>query len=103
MKFELNNELYEIQFSRADTSTIAELAKYDPQSGTFIETNLIGVANLNPKDRMVKSIGRKVALSKLLKRMGEISAGNIEPEFSLSKEDKTNIWKAYFDYIGGAK
>ncbi len=96
MFFELNGTTYGVKFRRADTTTIAELISIHPEHGIDY-TNLVGIARLNPKDRFVKSTGRKIALTNLLNRMEEISAGDTEPEFTLSKEDRRKIWNRYFE------
>jgi hypothetical protein len=41
----------------------------------------------NPKDRFVKSTGRKLALARLLKETQELN---------LSREDRVKIWEIYF-------
>lgn len=39
----------------------------------------------NPQDRFCKDIGRKISLTRLLQSM------------NLSKEERRNVWNAYFD------
>lgn len=94
MYFELNGKTYRVKFYRSNTFTFAEL--WTIENGELDFPGLMGIAKLNPKDRFVKKIGRKVALASLLNRMEQVSAGNTEPEFILSYEDRKNIWEIYF-------
>src|SRR5688572_13184626 len=94
MFFELNEVTYKVKFYRSGTTTFAELWRLDNDGLDC--TNLLGIAYLHPNDIFVKKTGRKVALASLLRRMNEISAGYAEPEFSLTREDRKNIWEAYF-------
>lgn len=94
MFFELDGKTYKIKFSRAGTSTFSELWSVDDDG--IWNTGLLGWTKLHPKDRFVKKTGRKIALANLLDRMEEVSAGDTEPEFVLTKETKRNIWETYF-------
>lgn len=95
MFFELNGKTYCVKFSRTGTTTFANLVLVDEWGLNFL--GYVGIASLFHMDRFVKSIGRKVALANLLKRMGEPDAGETEPPFNLSKEDRARIWAAYFE------
>ena len=93
----LGKRTYGVKFSRNGTSTRAELIRVDNLTG-LDPTGLVGDAHLHYKDRFVKSTGRKVALTNLIIRMQEVSAGDTEPEFVLTKEDRAKIWETYFKY-----
>lgn len=95
MYFTLNGKEYKVKFYRNGTNTYAELWELDDVKDWGC-TNLIGVARLSKKDRFVKKVGRVVALTNLIKRMQEVSAGDSQPEFSLTKEEKKLIWDSYF-------
>ncbi len=95
MFFEIDGKTYRVKFSRTDTTTYANLIRVEPDAG-LVETNIVGIASLYHKDKFVKSTGRKIALAHLLERMNEISAGDTEPEFTLTREDRANIWAEYF-------
>lgn len=95
MYFELDGKTYRIRFMRNGTTTFAELWVLQ-KDGELDFPGLMGIATLHPNDIFVKKIGRKVALASLLNRMEEVSAGDTEPEFILSHEDRKNIWEAYF-------
>ncbi len=94
--FEKNGKTYAVRFEREQTTTLAWLWRVEKEAG-LVNTGFVGIAQLNPKDNMVKKVGRKLALARLLHRMTEISAGDIEPEFVLTKEDRKEIWAKYFE------
>lgn len=93
--FGKDDKTYGVRFEREGTTTLAWLIRVDKVEG-LVDTGLVGIAQLHPSDNMVKKVGRKLALARLLHRMTEISAGDIEPEFVLTKEDRENIWAEYF-------
>jgi hypothetical protein len=94
MFFDIDGKRYGVKFSRNGTTTYAELVKV--QEWGLDYPGLVGIATLHPRDRFVKKTGRKVALAGLLYRMNEVSAGDTEPEFNLTKEDRAKIWEEYF-------
>jgi hypothetical protein len=91
----LGKQTYGVKFTRNGTTTRAELVRVDEIIGLDF-TGLVGISSLYYKDRFVKSTGRKVALANLIERMQQVSAGDTEPEFTLTKEDRAKIWEAYF-------
>lgn len=83
MLIKLNDLNFEIRFYRQFPYTWAELWDSD--------IILVGEARCSDKDRFEKSKSRKIALAKLLQKMGK------SEHFSITKEDRTNIWNKYFE------
>jgi hypothetical protein len=86
MLFDLNGSKYMVKFKRQQTTTFAYLFKYINETIKFFPMNL-AASLCNPKDRFVKSTGRKLALARLLKETQELN---------LSREDRVKIWEIYF-------
>jgi len=98
MIIEIENQVYIIKFQRTGENTYAWLFRIDNGDFKFpSNTGLVGIAKCSKKDQYKKSTGRKVALTKLFKRMNEISAGDTKPEFNLTKEERQRLWNIYFE------
>ena len=96
MFFELNGKTYGVKFSRAGTTTFANLFVVG-ESGELLPTNIEGTAVLYYKDKFEKSKGRKIALADLLLQIQTpIEDAEFIPE-GLTKEDREKIWKKYFE------
>lgn len=93
MFFELEGVTYKIKFFRIGTNTYADLYRVDEKMG-LVYTELQGYAYLHPKDRFVKSSGRKVALTRLLYLWKLLSSKYNLP--ALTKEAREYIWAMYF-------
>jgi hypothetical protein len=86
MLFDLNGNKYKVKFYRIQTSTFAALEQWIPSLNTYMAINICA-SLCNPKDKFVKSTGRKVALARVLHET---------PELQLTKEDRARIWETYF-------
>jgi hypothetical protein len=67
-------------------TTIAEVVPANKLNNVYIEC-----AYCHPKDQFNKKIGRKLALTKVLKSL------------KWDKEIRTMVWNQYFKHIGGVK
>lgn len=93
MYFTINKQDYILTFLHSDMQvedfgsrmvTIGELNMYDKQTK---EKNplMTGFAICNPQDRFSKSVGRKIAVRRILEDMG-----------MFTKEDRAEFWKQFF-------
>lgn len=95
MFFELRGVTYQIRFSRTGTTTFAHLFRVE-NDGTLHEMEGVGIAELFHTDRFEKAKGRKVAVADLLWKYSVPDSEGEIPE-GLSKEDREEIWKKYFE------
>jgi hypothetical protein len=98
MLFDLNGNKFMVKFSRAGTTTFAELWMYRNITLDYDCLNILGIAECSPKDIFEKSKGRKVALAKLFIQMNEFYKEEPAEYWSLgnNKEDRAKIWEIYF-------
>lgn len=101
MLFQYKNELYKIGFEYAGDRTYARLFRVDYDVNNddklhFEYTGLFGQGVRKHNDQYRKSTGRKMALKSLIKRMGQVSAGDSKPEFDTNVEFRTILWEIYF-------
>jgi hypothetical protein len=90
MLFNLKDYQLMVKFKRVNTSTFAFLYESDAD-GVYHEMALWGESHCNPKDKFVKSTGRKKALARLLSKIDSNTFA-----FNLTKEDRKKIWDIYF-------
>ena len=102
MYFELEGKTYRIKFYRDGNLTIAELYEISEETGGMISLGVFGIAAVYYKDRFEKKLGRKVALSHLLKVLSDHvdEDGNFIESVGpivLDKKDRQMIWDKYFE------
>ena len=104
MFFEIEGVTYCIKFYRQNTTYIAELFEVNLQATSaegdeegknpMNSLGVFGIASLYYNDRFEKSVGRKVALAKLLETLSD---SDISGPIVMSKEERAMIWEKYFE------
>src|SRR5574339_1015763 len=95
MFFELRGKTYKISFSRLGTMTVAELSEVDSE-GKLVHLGIYGTARVYYKDQFQKKVGRKVALTNLINVFNEPNFDEVPALKFLTKEERAEIWNAYF-------
>lgn len=94
MYFTINKQDYILSFIHSDVDvenfgarmvTVGELNMYNKDTKQK-DPLTMGFAICNPEDKFSKSIGRKIALRRILEEMG-----------MFTKEDRAEFWKQYFE------
>lgn len=101
MFFELDGVTYRIKFYRLGRNTIAELFEVvtptDADSGGIYSLGVFGIARQHPIDPPVKKIGRRVALTNMLKALSHAEEGEAVLHRPLTRDDRQAIWARYFE------
>src|SRR5689334_10009170 len=77
--FEKDNKTYGIKIEREGTTTLAHLVEVDDERG-ITYTGIVGISFLHPNDQMVKKIGRKLAIARLVQLISDSKEGNWKRE-----------------------
>jgi hypothetical protein len=93
MKFKLGNAEFEIRFEHTNIPEEDERNSaaflYASPSHKDSPYLAVGAGYCHPRDNFCRAVGRRVALTRLIKEMKDKS-------FILSKEDSRIIWDIYF-------
>lgn len=96
MKLTINGQEYVVRFAhdvldKYTTASLHEIQKNEQGKVTVDEdTQFVGEAMCHYRDQFTKKTGRKVAFTRLLELMSK-------NRFMLTKEDRQEIWKQYFE------
>lgn len=96
--FKKKGVTYGIKIEREQNTTLAHLVEVDSERG-IVHLGIMGIAYLHPNDKMVKRIGRKLAIARLMQIISNSKAGkrlrqemNITDGPVLTKKERENIW-----------
>lgn len=98
MFFEKDGNTYGIKFyyeGHNRTTTVAELVEVSDEG--VVHTGIVGIASLDSRDRFVKKIGRRLALTHLLEALSDEAFVEENGGVLLIRKDRAQIWNQYLN------